>query len=62
MAAKGPKPSTSGGLVRKSVYLVAEDAARLRRVAFDHERSESDLIREAIQDLLDRLAGEDGGR
>lgn len=53
-----PKPTTSGGLVRKCCYLDPEEAGRLRKAAFELERSESDLMREAISDLLDRLAGE----
>lgn len=61
-AAMVAKPSTSGGLVRKSTYLDPEDARRLRRAAFELERSESDLLREAVVDLLDRLEGERGGR
>jgi predicted transcriptional regulator len=54
-----PKPLTPGGLVRKCCYVDPEEAARLRRVAFELERSESDLMREAISELLDRLE-EDG--
>ena len=58
MARAHLKPATSGGLVRKCCYLDPGEAKRLRRVAFDVDRSESDLIREAIAELLDRLAGE----
>jgi hypothetical protein len=58
MAKAHPKPSTSGGLVRKCCYLDPEEARRLRRAAFDLERSESDLMREAVMELLDRLTGE----
>lgn len=50
-----PKPLTPGGLVRKCCYIDPEEANRLRRTAYDLERSESDLMREAIADLLDRL-------
>lgn len=55
---RAPKPLTPGGLVRKCCYLDPEEADRLRRVAFDLERSESDLLREGIAELLDRLEGE----
>lgn len=41
--------------MRKCCYIDPEEAARLRRLAFDLERSESDLMREAISDLLDRF-------
>jgi hypothetical protein len=58
MAKAHPKPVTSGGLVRKCCYLDPAEARRLRRVAFEAERSESDLMREAVAELLDRLAGE----
>jgi hypothetical protein len=50
-----PKPITPGGLIRKCCYLDPEEALRLRRMAFEAERSESDLMREAIGALLDRL-------
>lgn len=53
-----PKPLTPGGLVRKCCYIDPEEANRLRRASFELERSESDLMREAISDLLDRLEGE----
>lgn len=53
-----PKPLTPGGLVRKCCYLDPEEADRLRRTAFELERSESDLMREAISSLLDRLLGD----
>jgi hypothetical protein len=61
MAGKAqPRPITPGGLVRKCCYLDPEEAERLRRVAFRLERSESDLLREGIADLLDRLEGKGG--
>lgn len=50
-----PKPTTPGGLARKCCYIDPEETARLRRLAFDLERSESDLMREAISGLLDRF-------
>lgn len=49
---------TPGGLVRKCCYLDPEEADRLRLLAFRLERSESDILREAIGELLDRLEGE----
>jgi predicted transcriptional regulator len=59
MVKRRPKPMTPGGLVRKCAYLDPEEADRLRRIAFRLERSESDLMREALAELLDRLEGED---
>lgn len=54
-----PKPTTPGGLVRKCCYLDPEEADRLRRVSFELERSESDLMREGLSELLDRLEDEE---
>lgn len=58
MSGRRPKPTTPGGLVRKCCYIDPEEAERLRSVAFDLGRSESDLMREAIERLLDALQGE----
>lgn len=57
MSKRRPKPTTPGGLVRKCTYLDPEEADRLRRLAFELERSESDLMREGLSELLDRLEG-----
>lgn len=43
--------------MRKCCYIDPEEADRLRRLAFELERSESDLMREGLSELLDRLEG-----
>jgi len=58
MGKRRPKPTTPGGLVRKCCYIDPEEADRLRRLAFALERSESDLMREGLSELLDRLEAE----
>jgi hypothetical protein len=45
---KGKHFTTSGGLVRKVAYLPAELEAELRDLAHRLQRTESDLIREAV--------------
>ena len=59
MGKRRPKPTTPGGLVRKCCYIDPEEADRLRRLAFELERSESDLMREGLSELLDRLEGKE---
>jgi len=44
---------TPGGLIRKTVYLQADEWAAVRQRAFDDHTTESDLIRVAIRTLLD---------
>jgi hypothetical protein len=50
---RGPRGGTTvftpGGLQKKSFYLDPEEARALRRRAFEEERSESDLAREALR-------------
>ncbi len=59
-AAKRRKPidqldtKTTGGLIRRNTYLPPELAERLRDLAERLYRAESDLIREAISEYLDR--------
>lgn len=55
MGKRRPRPLTAGGLIRKCTYLDPLDADRLRRAAFRLERSESDLLRTALLDLLDTV-------
>ena len=43
---------TPGGLIRKTVYLQADEWAAVRQRAFDDHTTESDLIRVAIRTLL----------
>lgn len=45
--------ATPGGLIRKTVYLQADEWAAVRQRAFDDHTTESDLIRVAIRKLLD---------
>lgn len=47
--------TTSGGLVRKVVYLPPEVEEELRDLAHGLRRTESDLIREAVAEHLQRL-------
>jgi predicted DNA-binding protein len=58
---KGKYATTSGGLRRKVVYLPPEAEAELREAAHRLERTESDLLREALREYLDRLRGEERG-
>jgi hypothetical protein len=48
----GASAFTPGGLRKKSFYLDEEEARALRKRAFDEERSESDLVREALRLFL----------
>lgn len=57
---KGKYAKTPGGLRRKPVYLEAEVEAELRDVAHRLERSESDLIRQAVREFLERLREGEG--
>lgn len=61
---KGPKGGettvTAGGLQRVGVLLTGEQYKALRRVAFERGGSVSELVREAVDDLLDRLQEEGG--
>jgi len=52
---KGGKTTrTPGGLVRKSVLLTEEISEELRERAHSERRSESDIVREALEDYFDR--------
>jgi predicted transcriptional regulator len=52
---RGKYFTTRGGLVRKSVYLPPELEKELREAAHRLERSESEMLREALREYLDRL-------
>lgn len=53
---RGPKGGrttrTRSGMVRKSLMLGTEEAQALRREAFETERSEAEIVREAVRRLL----------
>jgi Ribbon-helix-helix protein, copG family len=50
---RGPRGGTTvftpGGLQKKNFYLDTEEVRALRKRAFDEERSESDIAREALR-------------
>lgn len=56
---KGPKGGettvTAGGLQRVGVLLTGEQYQALRRGAFDRGASVSELVREAVDEYLERL-------
>ena len=52
---RGKYATTAGGLRRKVVYLPPEVEEQLRAAAYRLERTESDLLRQAIQEFLKRL-------
>jgi hypothetical protein len=58
----GPKGGrttrTEGGLVRKGVFIRADQDRELRRVAYEQERSESEIVRDALDAYL-KLEGEE---
>jgi hypothetical protein len=52
---KGGKTTrTPGGLVRKSVLLTEEISEELRERAHLERRSESEIVREALEDYFER--------
>jgi hypothetical protein len=55
---RGPKGGettvTAGGLVHKKILLRQDQAEGLRRAAFDERRSESEIVRDALDAYLDR--------
>lgn len=59
----GPKggrtTTTPTGLVHKKLLIREDQAERLRRLAYEERRSESEIMREALDDYLDRLDAED---
>lgn len=61
-AAKRRKPirqldtKTAGGLIRRTTYLPPEMAEQLRKLSERFYRPESDLIRDAIREYLERRA------
>jgi metal-responsive CopG/Arc/MetJ family transcriptional regulator len=48
------KTRTSGGLIRRVVYLPPELAEQLQDLARRRYRAESDLIREAVREYVER--------
>ena len=55
---RGPKggktTTTTGGLVHKKVLVREDQSEALRRASFEERRSESEIIREALDDYLER--------
>ena len=43
---------TPGGFLRKQIYLQREEWNALRKLAFEEERSHSDIVREALRKFL----------
>lgn len=56
MATRGPKggrtTTTSGGLIRKGFLVTREQAEELRERAHRERTSESELVRDALEDFL----------
>ena len=54
---RGPRGGTTtvtkSGMVKKNLWIPHETAEVLRAKAFDERRSEADIIREALEILLD---------
>lgn len=54
---RGPKGGrttrTAGDLVRKTLFLRADQDAELRRLAYQRQRSESELVRDAVDAYLE---------
>lgn len=54
---RGPKggktTTTTGGLVHKKVLIRQDQAEALRRASFDERRSESEIVREALDDYFE---------
>jgi hypothetical protein len=62
MAKKSPERgrymTTRGGLVRTVLYLPESLKEELREFAHQERRSESDVLREALREYMDRLREE----
>jgi hypothetical protein len=60
---RGPKggetTKTPGGLQRVAVLLTEEQYEALRRLAYERQASQSEIVREALDDFLDRLPRKD---
>lgn len=56
---RGRYMTTPSGLIRKNVYLPPDVEEELREAAHRRRRSESDLIRQGVVELLERLREED---
>lgn len=56
----GETTTTPGGLQRVAVLLTEEQYANLRKLAYERQVSQSEIVREALDDLLERAqAAED---
>lgn len=57
---RGPKggetTKTPGGLQRVAVLLTEKQYAALRRLAYERQASQSEIIRQALDEFLGRLA------
>lgn len=55
---RGPKggktTTTTGGLVHKKVLVREDQSEALRQASFEERRSESEIIRKALDDYLER--------
>jgi hypothetical protein len=49
----GTTTLTKSGLVRKNFWLPSDEAEALRLKAFKERRTEADIIRDALRDVLD---------
>ena len=49
MGPRGGRTTRKKGQVKKTVWLYEEEAAQLRRAAYESYRSEASLIREALR-------------
>lgn len=48
----GTTTVTDSGMVRKTVWLHADEAEELRKRAFEERKGESEIVREALRRLL----------
>lgn len=49
----GKSTTTPGGLVHKKVLIREDQAEALRRASFEERRSESEIVREALDDYFE---------
>jgi len=58
---RGPKGGrstrTAGGLIRKTLLIRPDQDAELRRLAYERQRSESEIARDALDLYLDAEGG-----
>ena len=48
----GTTTITRSGMVKKNLWIPADEAEALRRKAFDERRSEADIVREGLRRVL----------